>query len=55
MSFYFVLRRSADMKEYKLGNGASVAVTNHGLRIKANQIIVNGVNIASSDLKQKDN
>ncbi len=43
------------MKEYRLENGASVEVTNNGLRIKANQITVNGVNIASSDLKQKDN
>lgn len=54
-TFYFALKRSDDMKEYKLENGASVEVTDHGLRIKANQIIVNGKNIASSDLKQKDN
>lgn len=43
------------MKEYKLENGANVEVTSHRLRIEANQIIVNGENIASSDLKQKDN
>ncbi|WP_257739352.1 hypothetical protein [Weissella cibaria] len=43
------------MKEYKLENGASVQVTSHGLRIKANHIIVNGKNITSSDLKPKDN
>lgn len=43
------------MKKYQLENGTSVEVTSHGLQIKANQIIVNGKNIASSDLKQKDN
>ncbi|WP_261369884.1 hypothetical protein [Weissella cibaria] len=43
------------MKKYQLEHGASVEVTSHGLRIKADHIIVNGKNITSSDLKQKDN
>lgn len=55
LPFYFALQRSNDIKKYQLENGTSVEVTSHGLQIKANQIIVNGKNIASSDLKQKDN
>lgn len=43
------------MKKYQLENGASVEVTSHGVRIKAVQIIANGKNITSSDLKQKNN
>ena len=41
-TFYFALKRSDDMKEYKLGNGQVIEFTKDGVLLKGNTISLRG-------------